>query len=258
MATPPRFLLIAHAPALVADDDRPIRTARAMEQAFPGLSLSWSISDEGRFIPLAQRDAWIAQEQPTRGMPLLCNGDEQHLVTLTGWESPAGVSAGRQAQFQVHAKWRREPSGITVATAVLAAVAEAAHAFWGHVTPSGTASDIALQTSPTVGGPPKPPRGLPALKLPEALRAPEVPHRLGWLNYWSAASARLLGFPDATRDAELLTRSQRTTSGGWIVQLTDAPLDLDDPTHLDALLRAYARFPGIGGRAPFAAGTPSR
>ncbi|RKG89329.1 hypothetical protein D7W82_07235 [Corallococcus sp. CA049B] len=257
MATPPRFLLIAYAPALAADDERPITTARAMEQAIPGLSLSWSISDEGQFIPLAQRDAWIAQEQSTRGMPLLCNGDE-HLVTLTGWESPAGVSAGRQAQFQIHAKWRRDPSGITVATAVLSAVAEATRAFWGHVTPSGTASDIALQTSPTLGGPPQPPRGLPALKLPEALRAPEVPHRLGWLNYWSDATARLLGFPDATRDAELLTRSRRTSSGGWLVQLTDAPLDLDDPAHLDALLRAYARFPEIGGRAPFAASPPSR
>jgi len=31
--------------------------------------------------------------------------------------------------------------------------------------------------------------------------------------------------------------------------LTDAPLDLDNPTHLDALERAYERFPEIGERA---------
>nr|WP_071902520.1 DUF5953 family protein [Cystobacter ferrugineus] len=31
--------------------------------------------------------------------------------------------------------------------------------------------------------------------------------------------------------------------------LTDAPLDLDNPAHLDALKRAYERFPEIGGRA---------
>ncbi|WP_223641040.1 DUF5953 family protein [Corallococcus sp. EGB] len=248
MATP-RLLLIAHAPTLLTDDDRPLVMTRAMEQAMPGLKLAWSISDEGQFIPLARRDAWLAREQPDRGMPLLCNGDERHLVTLTGWESPAGVSAGRQAQLQVHAKWHVDAAGITVATAVLSAVAEAARAFWGHVTPSGTASDIALQTSPTLGGPPKPPRGLPALKLPETLRAPEIPQHLGWLNYWSAATARLLGFPDPSRDAELLTRSRRMASGGWLVPLTDAPLDLDDPAHLDVLLRAYARFPEIGGRA---------
>jgi hypothetical protein len=27
------------------------------------------------------------------------------------------------------------------------------------------------------------------------------------------------------------------------------PLDLDDPAHLDALLRVYERFPEIGGRS---------
>ncbi|KFE66321.1 hypothetical protein DB31_0794 [Hyalangium minutum] len=55
-------------------------------------------------------------------------------------------------------------------------------------------------------------------------------------------------FPDPARDAELLTRARRTPSGGWVVQLTDAPLDLDNPAHLDALKRAYERFPAIGGR----------
>ncbi|KFE67101.1 hypothetical protein DB31_8454 [Hyalangium minutum] len=100
-----------------------------------------------------------------------------------------------------------------------------------------------------MAGPPCPPRGLPALKLPDKIRSPEIPHRLGWLNYWSAASARTIGFPDPACDADLLTRARRTASGGWVVQLTDAPLDLDNPAHLDALKRAYERFPEIGGRA---------
>jgi hypothetical protein len=34
-----------------------------------------------------------------------------------------------------------------------------------------------------------------------------------------------------------------------LVRLTEAPLDLDNPTHLDALKRAYERFPEIGGRS---------
>jgi hypothetical protein len=33
------------------------------------------------------------------------------------------------------------------------------------------------------------------------------------------------------------------------VQLTDAPLDYDNPAHLDALKQAYERFPAIGGRS---------
>ncbi|PTL75044.1 hypothetical protein DAT35_57005 [Vitiosangium sp. GDMCC 1.1324] len=112
------------------------------------------------------------------------------------------------------------------------------------------AGEIAGQTAPTLAGPPSPPRGLPALKLFQHILAPEIPYYLGWLNYWSAAAARTIGFPDPNRDAELLSLSRSTATGGWVVQLTDAPLDLDNPSHLDALKRAYERFPEIGGRAP--------
>ncbi len=108
--------------------------------------------------------------------------------------------------------------------------------------------DIAYQTAPTLQGPPSPRRGLPALKLFQHIRSPEIPYYLGWLNYWSAAAAKAIGFPDPARDAELLTWARRTASGGWVVQLTDSPLDLDNPAHLDALKRAYERFPEIGGR----------
>jgi hypothetical protein len=90
---------------------------------------------------------------------------------------------------------------------------------------------------------------LPALKLAWDIPSPEIPHRLGWVNYWSAAAARAIGFPDAARDAELLSRARRTVTGGWVVRLTDEPLDLDNPAHLDALLRTYERFPEIGGRS---------
>ncbi|MDY7228404.1 DUF5953 family protein [Hyalangium rubrum] len=64
-----------------------------------------------------------------------------------------------------------------------------------------------------------------------------------------ATAARAIGSPAPARDAELLSRARRTESGGWVVQLTDAPLDLDNPAHLEALKRAYERFPEIGRRS---------
>ncbi|RKH77708.1 hypothetical protein D7Y21_36880 [Corallococcus sp. AB045] len=64
---------------------------------------------------------------------------------------------------------------------------------------------------------------------------------------WGHAT-RALGFPAPSRDAEWLSRARRTPADGWLLQLTDAPLDLDKPDHLAALLRAYERFPEIGGR----------
>ncbi|QAT86494.1 hypothetical protein EJ065_4952 [Corallococcus coralloides] len=168
---------------------------------------------------------------------------------ISGHNRSAYASPGGQPQFQVHAQLPLDAAVIAAAADVLGAAAEGIRALWGQATPDGAAGDIAYQTAPTREGPPSPRRGLPALKLFEHIRSPEIPYYLGWLNYWSAASARAIGFPDPARDTELLSRSRRTATGGWIVQLTEAPLDLDDPSHLEALKRAYERFPEIGGRA---------
>ncbi|MFL5344787.1 MAG: DUF5953 family protein [Hyalangium sp.] len=243
------LLLTVYAPALKDDDGRPVATVHAMEHALPGLRLGWTISDEGQFIPLPQRDAWVAQGKSDGGFPLLCNADENCLITLTGYGNSARLSPGRQALLDIHADWPLEVGGLSAAEEVLVGIAQGAQAFWGEVTPDAAAGDIADQTCDPVRKPVVPPRGLPALKLFDDIRSPEIPYYLGWLNYWSAASARILGFPDPARDADLLTRSRRTATGGWVVRLTEAPLDLDNPSHLDAFMRAYQRFPEIGGRA---------
>jgi hypothetical protein len=251
-ATPATLILSVYAPALMGDAGRTLAVARGMERALPGLRLEWSISDEGKFIPLSWRDKWLEEAAAQGKLPMLCNADEDALVTVSGWERPAGISSGGQPQFEVHAELPLDERVLSAAAEVLEAVAEGARAFWGHATPNIAALDIAHQTAPTEEGPPRPPRGLPALKLFEDIRAPEIPAFLGWLNHWSAAAAGAIGFPEPSHDAELLSRSRRTPTGGWVVRLTDAPLDLDVPAHLDALLRAYGRFPEIGGR--FASG----
>jgi hypothetical protein len=242
--------IVVYAPALVGADSRPLAVVHGMESAFPGLRLEWTISREGKLVRLPQREAWLAQGRPTgKGFRLICNGDESYRVTVSGWERPAGLSPGGQAQFEVHAALPLDATGIVAAVEVLEAIAEGARAFWGHATPFSAGVDIARQTKNRPDDLEPPPRGLPVIKSPSAMRSPEIPHRLGWLNYWSDAAARAIGFPDPARDAELLARSRRTATGGWVVQLTDAPLDLDNPAHLDALKRAYERFPEIGGRS---------
>ncbi|NVJ07315.1 hypothetical protein HUW63_18980 [Myxococcus sp. AM001] len=248
MTTRRTLIVIAYAPALVGNDGRTIAVVRGMEKAVPGLRLEWRLSKGGRPIALPQRDAWLAENTVDGGFPLVCNGDASYPVTVSGGGRPGLLSPGGQAQLEVHAELPLDKPVIAVAVAVLEGVAEGAAALWGRATPDDAALDIAYQTAPTLEGPPSPRRGLPALKLFEHIRAPEIPYYLGWLNYWSAATAKAIGFPDPARDAELLTRAQRTVSGGWVVQLTDAPLDLGNPAHLDALKWAYERFPEIGGR----------
>jgi hypothetical protein len=244
-----KITLIVYAPALVGDDSRPVAVVHGMERSFPDLRLEWMVSQDGRPIALQKRDAWLAEKTQDGGFPLVCNGDERYPVMISGWELSAGSSPGGQAQFEVHAHLPPDAVGIAAAANVLEAVAESARAFWGHATPFRAGVDIARQTKNRPDDLEPPPRGLPVLKSPSAMRSPEIPHRLGWLNYWSAAAAGIIGFPDPARDAELLSRSRRTATGGWVVPLTDAPLDLDNPAHLDALKRAYERFPEIGRRS---------
>jgi len=241
--------MLVYAPALVGEDGRPVAVVQAMERALPGLRLGWTISNEGQFIPLPQRNGWVAAGRPEEGgFPLVCNGNESFLVSLSGMETSAVSSPGGQAQLEVHAALPLTADAVAAAADVLEAVAEGARAFWGHVTPFSASVDIARQTQNPELAPEAPPRGLPTLKISWEIPSPELPHRLGWLNYWSAAAARSLGFPDPSRDAGLLSRARRTATGGWVVRLTDAPLDLDNPAHLEALVRAYERFPEIGGR----------
>ncbi|WP_434390413.1 DUF5953 family protein [Melittangium boletus] len=242
--------IIVYAPALVDEDVRTIAIVQGMERALPGLRMEWEVSESGRPIALPKRDTWLAEETKDGEFPLVCNGDERFPVTVYGLQTSSyHAPGGQQPLLDVHAKLPLDAVVISVATEMLERIAEGACAFWGHATPGDAAVDIAYQTAPTLEGPPSPRRGLPALKLFEHIPSPEIPAYLGWLNYWSAASARAIGFPDPARDADLLSRTRRTASSGWVVQLTDAPLDLDNPAHLDALKRAYERFPEIGGRA---------
>ncbi|WP_224366474.1 DUF5953 family protein [Hyalangium versicolor] len=240
--------LITYAPALMGKDGRTVDVIHGIEKALPGLRLKWRLSGSGRPIALPQRDAWLVESIEDGGFPIVCNGDKSYPVMVSGMENSGLFTAGGQPQFEVHAEMPLDEPVIAASAAVLEAVAEGARAFWGCATPYAAKVDIAYQTAPTLQGPPSPRRGLPALKLFQHIRSPEIPYYLGWLNYWSAAATKTIGFPDPARDAELLTRARRTPSGGWVVQLTDAPLDLDNPAHLDALKRAYERFPAIGGR----------
>jgi hypothetical protein len=242
--------MIVYAPGLIGNDEHPLAVVHGMERAFPGLRLEWTTSEEGQSTLLADRDAWLARQRLAGEFPLLHNGNMRAYVSVTGWDKRAVISPGGQAQFEVHARLPLAAESIAAAAEVLEAVAEATLAFWGHATPFNAGVDIARQAKNWAAKPQPPPRGLPAIKPPRDMRSPEIPHRLGWLNYWSAAATRAIGFPDSARDADLLSRSRQTATGGWVVQLTEEPLDLDNPTHLEALLRAYERFPEIGGRAP--------
>jgi hypothetical protein len=249
MTTRAELHLHVYAPALTAADGRPLAAVEGMERALPGLRLAWRLSKAGRPIALSQRAAWLAESVADGEFGLLCNGDESFPVTVTGRRESESDSPGGEPLLLVYAALPQDEVVVAAAVDMLENVAEGVRARWGTVAPGPVRQVIAAQTGPKLGGPERPPHGLPMVKLPWNIRSPKVPQYLGWINYWSAAAAEAIGFPDPSRDAELLARARRTASGGWVVSLTEAPLDLDKPVHVEALKRAYDRFREIGGRA---------
>jgi hypothetical protein len=249
---PHGLVVNVYAPPLAGDGARALAAIQGFERALPGLRLSWEITDEGRPVALPRRDEWLAAAAIDGEVPLLCNGDEAYPITIWGLESSAMSSPGRRPRLDVHAGFPLDQQGIAAAADVLEGIGDGIHAFWGVASPFRATVEIAEQViHPSILSHPQepPPRGLPGLKLPKELSAPEIPDCLGWLNYWSAAAATAIGFPDPARDADLLARARRTPTGAWLVRLTETPLDLDNSAHLDALLCAYDRVPAIGGRA---------
>ena len=120
--------VIVYAPALAGGERRPLTLAQGMERALPGLRLEWTTSEKDVLIALPDRDQGIATDKANGGFFFLCNDDENHPVTLSGWENPDGLAAGGPPHFQVSASLPLDAVGLAAAVDVLAAVGEGARA----------------------------------------------------------------------------------------------------------------------------------
>src|ERR1043165_5132645 len=242
------FRFFVYAPALTEGDSRSVAIVRAMERALRGVHLDWTVSDDHQMVHLPRRDAWLAKGTTDGDFPFVCNNDLRYPVIISGMKYFSRAMREGHSLLRVHASLPLDAIGAEKAADVLEGIAEGAGAIFGVAQPEDIALTVAEQYHRRGFPQPAPPKGLPVLKLPEDIPWPEAPEYLSWINYWSATTVRRLGFPDPDRDAELLTRSRRTASGAWVVKLTDEPLDLDNPAHLDIVLRTYDRFPALGGR----------
>lgn len=245
LMSPPRITGLFYAAQLADYDPRIAGVVAAVEAALPGVHLDHEVTAAGTARRLADRDDFLREASARRALPFVFHGDEARYTGVRGRELPGTLMPGGNAAWQV---WVSLPLSEQVGRLddAVGHVGRAASASWGSASPDETAATIALQTvHPGLARPL--PAGLPGLQRPAMLRDAFVPHALGWINYWSETTAHELGFPDPTRDAELLRRS-RPIGKAWVVRLTDEPLDLRRADHLAALRDAYERFPTIGGR----------
>jgi hypothetical protein len=290
-----RIFAFWHAPPLSTGDERPVRMVRAVERILPWVQLRYrnpggadfgvSADDYRRLlldafsrgelpfegadvpVPLADRDRWLLDAAARDELLLIHNNTEERMVTLSQQEVWIGPQLA--PELCICGRFPPEPEVWRHAADLVAAVGVALGASYGWGSPGRTGAALRNQFVSGLPDPDRPPPGLPALLAREALDSPDVPFLLGWVNYWSKEAAARIGFPDPGRHAELLERARQVEGGGWVVQLTDEPLDicfrehtwcageykapeeprdLSNPAHLRALQRAYELLPAIGGR----------
>jgi len=245
---PNDVLITLEAPALSAQDDRAQRAASAGEGCWPESKLDQEVGEKHhRTILISHahdRDQWLATAAREGRMPMLATSDKEPL-TLYGSNHKVHYRSGATMQFAAVSQYAARPATIQRAPELLAALGDALRAYWGMANAFETASRTGLQISPP-GIDRTPPPGLPRLRVMDELAGPDVPQRLGWINYWSAQAAARLRFPDPARDANWLPRSREVGSGAWLLQLTEEPLDLDRKEHVELLAAAYARFDAVG------------
>ncbi|MCY1020836.1 DUF5953 family protein [Pyxidicoccus sp. MSG2] len=262
-------------PPLTPDDGRMSGVLRALEDFFPGTELSWRVEqteeggpaasrpahDESRYrqVRISDRDAWVADCLRSGTLLQVFSGPGQYPVNVS--TSPGLRSRTRDgAEQETVTVWLSRDEVLTDGRVgqLVARCGDTLRAWHLAFTPLaalGTLLPVLFSANVRLPASLDPRARLPALKaLPrlgnrtELLPGPETPLQLGWLNYWSPETALRLGFPDASRDGEWLARSTRTDSGAWVVKLTDTPLELERPEHVEALVRAYARFDPVGAR----------
>jgi Family of unknown function (DUF5953) len=239
------MILVAYAPPLTESDDRPIGLLQAIESVLPQDRMDYTISPEGTPIQVQDREAFLRASALRREISLLCNGIEKRLVSVSGHSIAAVLAPARAPLLDVAIALPETPDYVHQSDELLFRACERLQAFWAVGSPNETAAIIGAQTVfPWIAS--QPPLGLPALLPPQQLTTALLPHRFGWLNYWSAETARALGFPDGGTNAHWFAGARRSTNGAWLLKLTELPLDLGAPQHLQRLKEAYDRFPKVG------------
>lgn len=239
-----RLVSILYAPAVGNVGGVYCDAIEDIESIWEGIQFSWEVDVKGRLKPYGERRRRLSEIQESIELPLLSNGIEEWPATASLQEVREELGPGGQRCHIVRVTVPEADVYLSTVSQVLAEVGDTFSAWCGRTVPSEAALVLARQVTDEV-----PPYGWPRLKGPLSyLSRPEIPSSMGWINYWSPETCRLLGFPDDSKDAKLLTLARRTPRGSWIVQLTDEPLDLSRRDHWEMVRWAYERFDRLGAR----------
>jgi len=214
---------------------------KAVEETIgESLNVAWERDTTRR---LSDRIAYITEKIQSGGpIPAFSNGRPKwaEAVSLTWLTWPDGPGRQRRLRFVLTIP-------ITIADRhgeeLIQVLGIRAQAWWGYLATPGLGV-LALQQTRRPWGEPIPPKGLPVLCGEEEMDVIVRPHQFGWLNYWSEEAAGLQGI--AASGVRNGVEVRKLDSGGWLIKLTDEPLDPDRADHFARLAGAYESFPGVG------------
>jgi len=242
------MIAVFEASGLLVDDERPEAAARALDETWP-YRVHYEVGEPSEGAPLIShqhdRERWLRSSAMRGRIPLVTTSADEPTIAFSAHAYVGENSPYNRPIIRALLEFPETEEFVAKTALVVERVGRALNAYWGKATPKPAGILLAKQRVHP-GQKRVPPLGLPKLPGGIKLASTAVPHELGWINYWPAAAAALLGFPDGDRDAEWRRRATALDDGGWIVRLTDDPLDLDRPDHLDAVKRAYERFAEIG------------
>lgn len=231
-------------PPLGSSDERPFRLVDIVEEEL-GEPLEHLV-DSLTPVKRGDRRAFIEGRlrQIATRLPPFSNGKETWARNISAAGDMRPTGPGRKQQLRIQVSFPRSLAG-TRGESLLAELGPAMGAWWGAISFADLASSTGHQYSNSLEPPKRPPEGLPRLTRGHLLDSIARPHQLGWLNYWSHEAATLAGF-DASHDEAIVDGVRRIADRGWLVRLTEEPLDLSRATHRARLSAAYERFRGVG------------
>lgn len=224
--------------------DQLVRTLQILEHYYPSAKLDKFTDKNGTEVPIDDPLAFASQVLSQSEIPMIYNDRDNLLLSLAGYFLGEVYHPGTPIFYlliQIMPSLPRD-----VCFDLLGELSETLEAYWGALSAKKHEglTHQQFQAEQQILN-----HSLPRLMSPSTYSGPEVPAKLGWINYWSFPTMGKIN-PENKIDLTKLkpSKMRRTASGATIAQLTPSPLDVESPSDLAILSNWYSYLTVVGNR----------
>lgn len=224
--------------------DQLVKTLQILEHYYPSAKLDKFTDKNGAEIPIDDPLAFANQVLSQREIPMIYNDRDNLLLSLAGYF----LGEVYYASTPVFYLLIQIMPGLSddVCFDFLGEISETLEAYWGSLSAKKHEglTHQQFQAEQQILN-----YSLPKLMSPSTYSGPEVPAKLGWINYWSFPTMGKINPGNKVDLAKLKpSKMKRTAGGATTVQLTPFPLDVESPADLAVLSNWYSYLTVVGNR----------